>query len=526
MIMRSLTDPEENYTTELRIEMLLEEEVRMERKLGRGAGILLPISSLPSPYGIGTLGKAAYQFIDCLKKAGQRYWQVLPVGPTSYGDSPYQSFSAFAGNPYFIDLDGLVKDELLKQEEIDSVSWYTTEEYIEYDLLYEHRFPLLRKAYGRWKKGKRNGFKKFKKENTFWLEDYALFMACKEKFGQKEWLSWEEDIRFRKPKALKAYRKELEDQIGFWEFVQFRFYKEWNKLKKYANGKGIEIIGDIPIYVALDSADVWVNPKLFQLDEDCRPVEVAGCPPDAFSEDGQKWGNPLYNWNEMELDGFDWWKRRIQASANLYNVIRIDHFIGITRYFCIPADKTGKEGHFAYGPGGTFTAAINSVLGDAKIIAEDLGVDYPAVEQLLKREGYPGMKVLLFAFDGGSENKYLPHNAESNYVYYLGTHDNDTAKGYLETLDEEHLEYIRAYVSAATNDEIVRQMIKTVYLSVADTVVIQMQDILEKDNSARMNLPSTLGMNWKWRMKQGEFDAGKIAQLKKLVSLSGRERKE
>lgn len=494
----------------------------MSKRLDRGAGILLPISSIPSPYGIGTLGKAAYKFVDKLGKAGQKYWQVLPVGPTSYGDSPYQSFSAFAGNPYFIDLDNLIKDGLLKQEEVSSVIWFTTEEYVEYDLLYRYRFPLLKKAYERWSEKKSpSGYKKFLKENEFWLEDYALFMACKEFFGQAEWLKWENDIRDREKKALEKYTKKLSREIGFWKFIQYRFYKEWGKLKKYTNEKGIQIIGDIPIYVALDSADVWVNPSLFQLDEDKRPVDVAGCPPDEFAEDGQKWGNPLYDWNEMEKDGFSWWKKRIEASTKLYDVIRIDHFIGITRYFCIPADKTGKEGHFAYGPGGTFTKAVNSVLGSAKIIAEDLGVDYPAVEELLKREGYPGMKVLLFAFDGSSDNKYLPHNAESNYVMYLGTHDNDTVKGYLDKLDKKQLSYIKDYISA-TDKNIVRQMIKTAYLSVADTVVIQMQDILEKDNSARMNLPSTLGTNWKWRLPKNEFDAEKIEFLNKLVKLSGR----
>lgn len=497
----------------------------MSKRLDRGAGVLLPISSLPSPYGIGTLGREAYKFVDELVKAHQKYWQVLPVGPTSYGDSPYQSFSAFAGNPYFIDLDGLIKDELLKQEEVDAVSWFVTEEYVEYEVLYQKRFPLLKKAFKRWQKKKSSGYKKFVKENAFWLEDYALFMACKEAFeaeGQKDWTSWDSDIKNRESAALEKYREKLADEMAFWEFLQYRFYKEWNKLKKYANGKGIQIIGDIPIYVALDSADVWVHPELFQLDENRKPIDVAGCPPDAFAEDGQKWGNPLYDWNEMEKDGFGWWKERIQASARLYDVIRIDHFIGITRYFCIPADKTGKEGHFAYGPGGTFTKAINSVLGNAKIIAEDLGVDYPAVEELLRREGYPGMKVLLFAFDGGADNKYLPHNAEQNYVMYLGTHDNDTVKGYLDSIDEEHLAYIREYVSAGDNASIVKQMIKTAYLSVADTVIVQMQDILEKDNSARMNYPSTLGTNWKWRLEKGAFDKEKIEFLKRLVKLSAR----
>lgn len=494
----------------------------MTKRLERGAGVLLPISSIPSPYGIGTLGKEAYKFVDQLVKAKQKYWQVLPVGPTSYGDSPYQSFSAFAGNPYFIDLDGLIKDGLLEKEEVEGVEWFVTEEYIEYDTLFQHRYPLLRKAFHRWDKKKSKGYKKFLSENEFWVEDYALFMACKEHFGQKCWLEWEDGIKNREEGAMVHYKGILQEEMDFWKFLQYRFYKEWNKLKKYANEKGIQIIGDIPIYVALDSADVWVYPYLFQLDEQKKPIDVAGCPPDEFTDDGQKWGNPLYNWNEMEKDGFAWWKERIKASARLYNVIRIDHFIGITRYFCIPVDKMGKDGHFAYGPGGTFTHAINSVLGDAKIIAEDLGAEYLAVEKLLKKEGYPGMKVLLFAFDGGAKNKYLPHNTEQNYVMYLGTHDNDTVKGYLEKQSREQIDYIKDYVSAVNDEDIIKQMIKTAYLSVADTVIIQMQDILEKDNSARMNYPSSLGTNWKWRLPKGLFNKEKTEWLKHLTELSAR----
>lgn len=494
----------------------------MSKRLDRGAGVLLPISSLPSPYGIGTLGKDAYEFVDRLAQARQKYWQVLPVGPTSYGDSPYQSFSAFAGNPYFIDLDGLIRDGLLWKSEVEQCQWFTTPDYIEYDRIYENRFKLLRQAFYRWNGRDSWEFKKFLEENQFWIYDYALYMACKEHFKQDEWLKWDEDIKNREENALNRYRNQLSEDITFWEFLQFRFYKEWNHLRKYANDRGVEIIGDIPIYVALDSSDVWVYPELFQLDEEKQPIDVAGCPPDAFAEDGQKWGNPLYNWNEMEKDGFYWWKERMKASARLYDVIRIDHFIGITRYFCIPADKTGREGYFAYGPGETFTSAMDSVLGDAKIIAEDLGVDYPAVDQLLKKEGYPGMKVLLFAFEDGSHNKYLPHNCESNYVMYIGTHDNDTLKGYLNKSGDGTKEFIREYVSAKDETEIVAQMIKTAYLSVADTVIIQMQDILEKDNSARMNVPSTLGMNWKWRLNKGEFGMKEVAFLRKLVEISGR----
>ncbi len=494
----------------------------MTKRLERGAGILLPISSLPSPYGIGTMGKEAYSFIDKLVLAGQKYWQVLPVGPTSYGDSPYQSFSTFAGNPYFIDIENMIDEGLLEKSEVEWAFWGGNEEYVEYDAIYNSRYPLLKKAFERWTGSKSFEYEKFIKDNSEWLEDYALFMAVKESFEQVEWSKWDDDIKNRKPKAIETYSKKYADEIEFWKFLQFRFFKEWNRLKEYANSKGISIIGDIPIYVAMDSADVWVNPNLYQLDKDKNPKAVAGCPPDAFSDEGQRWGNPLYDWNEMEKDGFTWWKQRIEAATKLYDVTRIDHFIGVCRYYVIPADKTAKEGHFAYGPGRMLTKAINEALGDAKIIAEDLGVKYEAVDALLEQEGYPGMKVLMFAFDGTPTNEHLPYNVEKNSVMYIGTHDNDTFAGYLKTLPAEQIKRIKSYVSANKDEDIVKQTIKTAYLSVADTCIIQMQDILEKSNDARTNYPSTIGTNWKWRLQEGEFGLEQIEMLKKLVILSGR----
>lgn len=494
----------------------------MANKLERGAGVLLHISSLPSPYGIGTLGKAAYDFVDSIKAAGQKYWQVLPVGQTSFGDSPYQSFSAFAGNPYYIDVDNLIADGLVKQEEVDCILWGRYAEYVDYEKIYEGRYNILNIAYENWKKEQDANFEAFEEKNSEWLDDYALFMSCKGYFYNKSWQEWDEDIKMKTPEAVAKYNSLLADKIKFWKFLQYRFYTEWNKLKEYANLAGIKIIGDIPIYVALDSCDVWTNPQLFQLDEELNPKAIAGCPPDAFSEDGQRWGNPLYDWELMEKDDFAWWKKRIKASASLYDVIRIDHFIGVVRYYSIPVDKETKDGHYEKGPGEKLTKAINSVLGDAKIIAEDLGVKYEPVDELLHKEGYPGMKVMLFGFDGNPNNEHLPHQAEKNCVMYIGTHDNDTLKGFIDNQPDSVVERIMEYVSAPDVKHVCRQMIKSAYLSVADLCIVQMQDILEKNNFARMNYPSTLGDNWKWRMQPGEFSAKKIAMLKKFADISGR----
>ena len=498
----------------------------MTTMLKRGAGILMPISSLPAPYGIGTFGKSAYEFADSLKRARQSYWQVLPLGPTSYGDSPYQSFSAFAGNPYFIDLDAFLEEELLTKEEIDACYWLDSEEEVKYDAVYYYRFPLLKKAYERSRHGETEEYRAFCAKNSHWLDDYALYMALKGHFGNKEWMKWEEPIRLRKPEAVKRYEELLREEIGYWKFLQFKFYEQWDQLKNYVNGLGISIIGDIPIYVALDSADVWTHPELFQLDPDTlTPLRVAGVPPDAFSDDGQLWGNPLYDWDKIEETGFAWWKDRMRASARLYDVVRIDHFIGVVQYYSIPyGAEDGKTGEWKQGPGKKLTDAINEAAGDAKIIAEDLGIFCPAVKELLRETGYPGMKIIEFAFSGDRFNEHLPHCYEPNSVVYGGTHDNETLVGYFKPEARQwwELQYIADYLGAAHHEEVPDKVFRAAYGSVASVAVFQMQDVLGLGNEARMNTPGTVGGNWKWRMKPGAFGERETGYLAFLVDTFGR----
>ena len=499
----------------------------MSKALERGAGILLPISSLPSPYGIGTMGRDAYDFVDMLKRAGQKYWQVLPIGPTSFGDSPYQSFSAFAGNPYFIDLDTLIAEGLIKKEEVESYKWADSDDEIDYARIYRQRFEVLRKAFGRSEHKDSRDYVDFIEGNEQWIDDYALYMAIKADHNNREWLAWAPAIKKRKPEAMAAYREKLGEDVEFYKFLQFKFYEQWMPLKEYANRNGISIIGDIPIYVALDSADVWANTDQFQLSGSLAPAVVAGCPPDMFSSYGQKWGNPIYDWDVMEKDDFAWWKKRIAASAKLYDVIRIDHFIGIVRYYSIPANGEPKDGYYRQGPGKKLIDAIDSAIGSSKVIAEDLGVVVPEVQKLVKESGYPGMKVLEFAFDGNTANEYLPHNHAKNYVAYIGTHDNDMLKSYISGQSEELQEYMMKYLMANSLDDVAEKMIHALYMSSADTVILQMQDILGKDNSARMNYPSTLGGNWKWRLTKGatwKFTQEHIDKLRDLTRLYGRNR--
>lgn len=498
----------------------------MRTMLKRGAGILMPIFSLPSPYGIGTFGKEAYEFVDQLKRARQNYWQVLPMGPTSYGDSPYQSFSAFAGNPYFIDLDTLREEGLLTQEEIDACFWSEKPEEVKYDAVFYYRFPLLKKAYERSLHKTEKAYQDFLEQNQFWLPDYSLYMAVKKHFEDQAWLDWEEDVRLRRPEALVRYEQELEDEMNFWKFLQFKFFEQWEKLKKYAGENEVKIIGDIPIYVALDSADVWSHPELFQLDrENLTPVKVAGVPPDAFSEEGQLWGNPLYDWKWMEETGFDWWKKRMEASAGLYDVIRIDHFIGVVQYYAIPyGAENAKKGEWEKGPGKKLTDAINESVGETKIIAEDLGIFSQDVKDLLAETGYPGMKIIEFAFSGDRFNEHLPHCYDPNSVVYGGTHDNETLAGYFKPEKRQwwELQYIADYLGAAHQSEVVDKVFRAAYGSVASVAVFQMQDVLKLDNWARMNTPSTLGDNWKWRMKKGQFGDSQTGYLSWLVDTFGR----
>lgn len=494
----------------------------MEKELTRGAGILMPVSSLPSKYGIGTLGKAAYDFVDDLVRAGQKYWQVLPIGPTSFGDSPYQSFSTYAGNPYFIDLDLLIEEGLLQRQEVEMIRWYEKEDQVSYELLWEYRYSVLKAAFERSDHEKTKEYRDFMEREKDWISSYSLYMACKEHFGNREWLSWKKNIRDRKMEALISYQVMLEKEIRFWEFVQYKFWQQWDRLHAYANEKGIQIIGDIPIYVALDSADVWVHPEQFLLDENHEPTVVAGCPPDAFSDEGQKWGNPIYDWERMEREDFAWWKKRIRAAARCYDVIRIDHFIGIVRYYKIPVNESAKKGSFAWGPGLKLLKALDESIGEAKIIAEDLGVLVPEVGEVLQKSGYPGMKVLEFAFDGKRENPYLPHNYPKNCVVYGGTHDNDTLEGYYDMLSKENRVYAMAYCQVKRKKKLTDAIIRIGYASVANTVIFQMQDILKKNNNARMNYPSTIGTNWRWRMKSQEFTTKKQKRLAKLANIYGR----
>ncbi len=495
----------------------------------RECGILLPIASLPSEYGIGAFSKEAYDFIDKLKEAGQNYWQILPVGPTGYGDSPYQSFSAFAGNPYFIDLEQLIKEGLLTKAECRKADFGKDAGTIDYEAIYNNRFLVLRKAYERWKKKVDKPDKELAKlleadlcEET---KEYCFYAAVKKSFGEKNWAEWDEDIKLRRPKAVKRYQEELADEILFFEFQQMEFKKQWSKLKSYAHKQGIRIIGDIPIYVAFDSADSWCHPELFQFDEESRPVSVAGCPPDGFSATGQLWGNPLYRWDYHEKTGFAWWMQRMEYCFDLYDVVRVDHFRGFDEYYSIPAgEETAMHGAWKKGPGLSIFKKMKETFGTVDIIAEDLGFLTPTVRKLLEDTGFPGMKVLQFAFDSRETSNYLPYFYPHNCVVYTGTHDNDTIRGWYKALDPEDRKLSVDYMNnpGATEEEISWDFIRLALASVADLAVIPLQDYLSLDGEARINLPSTLGGNWTWRLKKGQFTPEIIKRCREMNQLYGR----
>lgn len=493
----------------------------------RASGILLPVSSLPGKYGIGCFSKEAYDFVDVLEKANQKYWQILPIGPTSYGDSPYQSFSTFAGNPYFISLEKLIEEELLTEEECNSVDFGENNEYIDYEKLYNGRFNLLKKAYKR-SNPEDEGFKKFVEENGFWIEDYAMFMAIKAEHNGESFELWEDEIRVRKPKAMERYREKFKDEILFYKFIQFKFYEQWFKLKEYANDKGIKIIGDIPIYVAYDSADVWANPELFQMDEEVKPISVAGCPPDAFSADGQLWGNPVYKWDYHKQTGYTWWIRRIENSTKLYDVIRIDHFRGFDEYYAIPyGEETAVNGKWKKGPGMDLFRNIEKALGKRDVIAEDLGFVTDSVRKLVHDSGFPGMKVVEFAFDvrdTGAASDYLPHNYIRNCVVYTGTHDNETLIGWWSSIDQRSRDMARDYMAAHyTPDRLINVPFITLAMrSIADLCIIPMQDYLGLDNKSRMNKPSTVGDNWRWRTISDDTDDDLAEEIGSLTLMTGR----
>lgn len=487
----------------------------------RKSGILLHISSLPSEYGIGTMGKEAYKFVDFLKAAKQSCWQILPIGPTSYGDSPYQSFSTNAGNPYFIDLDILCEEGLLKKADYSKLKWGKDSKYVDYEIIYNNRFRVLRKAFNRFKKGDLTEFNEFLQKNEKWISNYALFMSIKDANNGKSWLEWDEGLRKRDSHSLWEFKSEHEDDVMFWEFLQFKFFEQWDKLKEYANENGISIIGDIPIYVALDSADVWVYPDLFELDEDLMPTAVAGCPPDAFSPTGQLWGNPLYSWERHKKFGYNWWIDRIQAATTLYDIVRIDHFRGFEGYYSIPySDKTAENGEWLKGPGMDLFNAVKEALGELPIIAEDLGFLTEDVHKMLKESGFPGMKVLEFAFDPREESNYLPYTYTSNSVVYVGTHDNNTILGWIEELDKDTLDFCKKYLD--TEDDILWKLIKAAMASVSDTAIIQMQDYLELGSEGRMNTPSILGGNWQWRMGKRNATKKLAAKIADITRTYGR----
>ena len=479
--------------------------------MSRAAGILMPISSLPGKYGIGCFSQEAYDYVDWLKDAGQTFWQILPIHPTGYGDSPYQSFSTFAGNPYFISLEALIDEGVLTKEECDTADFGSNPSDIDYARLYAARYPLLRKAYQRSDISKRPEYQKFLEENRWWLSDYALFMALKDFFGGICWNQWPEDIRMRWGYAMDYYRRELYFDIEFYQYLQFQFFRQYWQLKRYANEKGIQIIGDIPIYVAMDSADTWAHPELFQLDENNVPTAVAGCPPDGFSATGQLWGNPLYRWDYHRQTGYAWWLSRLWYCYRLYDVTRIDHFRGFESYFSIPyGAENAMTGHWEKGPGIDLFRCAERALGWHEVIAEDLGYMTDSVRALVRESGFPGMKVLEFAFDSrdsGSASDYLPHNYPVNAVAYTGTHDNETLTGWFDSISQEEQQMARDYLwdSRTPKEKLYQSFIALAMRSAAKYCIIPMQDWLGLGNDCRINTPSTVGTNWRWRLEKNQL---------------------
>ena len=492
----------------------------------RTAGVLLPISSLPGNYGIGGFSGEAYEFVDQLVKAGQSCWQILPLGPTGYGDSPYQSFSTYAGNPYYISLDQLASEGLLTGEECRAADVTDNPAYVDYEKVYNTRFRVLRKAFGRFVRLPQipEDYYRFREKNRDWLDDYCLYRVLKSRFGGKCWNEWPEEQKRRDLDALEKEKKSFAEEIGFFAFLQYEFHKQWTALKRYANKKGISIIGDIPIYVAFDSADAWANPELFQFDRDGLPKAVAGCPPDAFAATGQLWGNPLYDWKYHSKTGYAWWIRRMQYCMELYDIVRIDHFRGFESYYAIPyGDKTAENGHWEKGPGLDLFRKAEKTLGKCSFIAEDLGFLTEEVLQMVKDSGFPGMKVLEFGFDSGPSCSYLPHTFEKNCVVYTGTHDNDTVVGWYDSLDSKSRSFLESYMGHPFTGS--WDLVRMALASVAELAVIPIQDYLGLGTAARVNFPSTLGTNWKWRLLPGEVTDELCERIRSVTAVYDRLKK-
>jgi len=491
----------------------------------RSSGILLHITSLPGKYGIGTMGSEAHEFIDFLVASGQKIWQILPLGHTGYGDSPYQCFSAFAGNPLLINLPKLLADELLETADFPSEKDFSNDA-VDFGQVYTYKYPLLRKAYERFKTNnsalRQLQFENFVKKTGFWLEDYAFFMALKNHYGGKAWSEWDKQVKTREPEALKRYREQLADDIGFYRFLQFVFYRQWLELKAYANLNDIKVIGDIPLYVAADSADAWSNPGIFEFDKELNPITVAGVPPDYFSATGQLWGNPIYKWDVLEEQGFSWWIERVKANLVLYDIIRIDHFRGLAAYWAVPfGEKTAIKGEWINAPGLALLEALYESLGDLPIIAEDLGVITPDVVEL--REGFdlPGMKILQFAFDSGEENDFMPHTFVKNCVVYTGTHDNDTTLGQFKAVRDSDRLLMKEYFGVDERDP-AWSFINLAWSTVANMAIAPLQDLLRLDTVARMNFPGKPSGYWKWRFRKEMLKPEHASELLKITRLYGR----
>ena len=532
----------------------------------RESGILFPIFSIPSKYGIGSFSKEAYEFVDFLEESGQGFWQILPIGPTGFGDSPYQPFSAFAGNPYFISLDDLIEDELLTRDEVNAYSFGSDETKVDYGAVYESRREILKTAYQRFKeklelsknekpapsdkdkdsdkvkdsdKAKASAeeeslvslaeaYAAFLKQEEYWIEDYALFMALKEKNGGGSWLDWDDDLRKREPSAVKKAKEELSDEMGLFYFEQFEFDREFRALKAYANKKNIKIIGDIPFYVAMDSSDAWSRPEVFLMDKDLKPKVVAGCPPDAFSPTGQLWGNPIYDWAAEKKRGYDWWLHRMYRTYAYYDVIRIDHFHGFCDYYAIPyGDETAKNGKLEKGPGIEFFDTIKRHIKDLRIIAEDLGNNTPENERLLKETGFPGMKVLQYGFTSW-DSYYVNHRHINNCVVYTGTHDNTPTYAWAQEINEGQLSFTRRYINSMNTDfgGLTWDLIREAYRSVADLCVIPLQDYLCFGKEARINTPGAPDGNWQWRLKPNYLSKELSGSIRGLAEVYSRIPKE
>ncbi len=491
----------------------------------RASGILLHVTSLPSRFGVGDFGGEAFQFIDFLERAGQTYWQILPLGPTGYGDSPYQSFSAFAGNALLISPERIVEDGFLTKKEIANPPKFSAER-VDFGGVIEWKNKILKQAFERFKRTDderiARAFHEFCDRNNFWLEDYALYRAIKLSISQDSWQDWEAPLKLREPEALDETKRELDETIFAEKFYQFTFFKQWFALKKYANGKGVKVIGDVPIFVALDSADVWCNPPQFKLNADGKPSVVSGVPPDYFSKTGQRWGNPIYDWEQMRADGFRWWIERIRFALQQTDIIRVDHFRGFEACWEVPAaDKTAENGRWISAPGAELLSALRDALGELPFMAEDLGEITPAVEQLRDSFGLAGMKILLFAFGGAADNPYLPHNHVKNAVVYTGNHDNDTIVGWFKSANRSERDFCLKYLNS-NGKEIHWDFIRAAFASVADSAIVPLQDVLGLGNEGRMNLPSTDSGNWNWRCQGKDFSDKLAEKLKDMTKIYGR----